>query len=309
MGGGLFYSNPIRGLAIKYIPLRCGYLFDVVCAVGEIVLTPHTVYGRKIRDPLIIAAFVFLPELERTASYLFFPFAELFERHGAFLRVQLVLYFYRSSALISDSAFNTCYRKDIAVFVYFDLFIRPRNIGTALLNDFTERTNIIALIKLIRTDIESSRTVFRYRCSINNITFRLNELEGSFFFLAVALPGLIYGQFRVAADVNHVAFAYFILCCAAGLKHVHIDVNGEVDSIKSLCYCPVIYFGYGYDIICYCKCKIFSRVPAIFDRFIPKAKTILQHVRNDYPILGNSILAVCADPYSESDSSGFFIYI
>ena len=134
-------------------------------------------------------------------------------------------------------------------------------------------------------------------------------MEGGFFARSIALPGLIYGQFRVAADVNDTIVAYPILCNAAGLKHLHIDVNGEVDSIKSLCYCPVIYFGYGYDIIFYCKCKIFFRVPAIFDRFIPKAKTILQHVRNDYPILGNSILAVCADPYSESDSSGFFIYI
>ena len=264
MGGGLVYSNPIRGLAIKYIPLRCSYLFDVVCAVGEIVLTPHTVYGRKIRDPLIIAAFVFLPELERTAVKRFIVLAILSERYGAFLRVQLVLYLYRSSALISDSAFNTCYRKCIAVFVYHDLFIRPRNIGTALLNGFAEGASIITFAQLIRTDIEGSRTVSRYRCSIN-ITFRPNELEGGFFARLVAIPGLIYRQFRVAADVNHVAFAYFILCNAAGLKLGHIDINGKVDSIKSLCYCPVFYFGYSYSLAIYFKFKVFACVCAICD--------------------------------------------
>ena len=153
------------------------------------------------------------------------------------MRVQLVLYLYRSSALISDSAFNACYRNNIVFFVYHDLFIRPRNVFAALRNDFTERTNIIALIKLIRTDIESSRTVSRYRCSINNITFRPNELEGSYFFLAVALlPGLIYGQFRVAADVNDTIVAYPILCNAAGLKLGHIDINGKVNGICSSWY-------------------------------------------------------------------------
>ena len=171
-----------------------------------------------------------------------------------------------------------------------------------------ERTNIIVLIKLIRTDIEGSRTVSRYRCSIN-ITFRPNEPEGSFFARSIALPGLIYCQFRVAVDVNHVAFAYFILCCVAGLKLIHIDVNGEVDSIKSLCYCPVFYFGYSYSLAIYFKFKVFVCFRAIFDRFVLIAKAVLQHVLNDYRILVNSNLAVCADPYSESDSSGFFIYI
>ena len=47
MGGGLFYSNPSRGLAIKYIPLRCGYLLDVVCAVKKVVYCMLTVCGRK----------------------------------------------------------------------------------------------------------------------------------------------------------------------------------------------------------------------------------------------------------------------
>ena len=173
-----------------------------------------------------------------------------------------------------------------------------------------ERTNIIALIKLIRTDIEGSRTVFRYRCSINNITFRPNELEGGFFFLAVALlPGLIYGQFRVAADVNHVAFAYFILCCVAGLKLIHIDINGEVDSIKSLCYCPVFYFGYSYSLAIYFKFKVFVCFRAIFDRFVLIAKAVLQHVLNDYRILVNSNLAVCADLYSEGNGFVLFFYI
>ena len=47
MGGGLFYSNLSRGLAIKYIPLRCSYLFDVVCAVKKVVYCMLTVCGRK----------------------------------------------------------------------------------------------------------------------------------------------------------------------------------------------------------------------------------------------------------------------
>ena len=128
-----------------------------------------------------------------------------------------------------------------------------------------ESANINAFIQLIRADVEGSRTVVFYSCSIYHTFILPYKLEGGFFALSIALPGLIYGQFRVAANVNYVIIAYFVLCNAAGLKLVHIDINGKVDGIESLLYGSFAYFCYSYNLIIYCKLKVLVCVCAIYD--------------------------------------------
>ena len=159
MGGGLFYSNPIRGLAIKYIPLRCGYLLDVIRAVGEIVLTPHTVYGRKIRDPLIIAAFVFLPELERTASYLFFPFAELFEADRAQPRIRRVCYGYLRFAGVIILPGNGIYSNSIIRLCYYHFFVLDGAVLAVFIHGLFKNIRMLPRFEIVSTYIERNQTV------------------------------------------------------------------------------------------------------------------------------------------------------
>ena len=46
--------------------------------------------GRKTKAAMMSGSRIFLPELECASLQRLVPFAELFERHGAFLRIQLI---------------------------------------------------------------------------------------------------------------------------------------------------------------------------------------------------------------------------
>ena len=158
MGGGLFYSNLSRGLAIKYIPLRCGYLLDVIRAVFNRTARPASVYGRKIRDP-IIAAFVFLPELERTASYLFFPFAELFEADRAQPRIRRICYEYQRFAGVIILPVNGIYSNSIIRLGYYHVFILAGAVLAFFIHGLFKNIRMLPRFEIVSTYIERNWTV------------------------------------------------------------------------------------------------------------------------------------------------------
>ena len=119
--------------------------------------------------------------------------------------------------------------------------------------------------EIVRFYIERNCTVLlALRTGYDYIPVQQNE-HGTFPNGLVALPGLIYGQLRVAADVNDTIVAYPILCNAAGLKLGHIDINGKVNGIESLLDGSFAYFCYSYNLIIYCKLKVLVCVCAIYD--------------------------------------------
>ena len=161
MGGGLFYSNPIRGIAIKYIPLRCGYLFDVVCAVGEIVLTPHTVYGRKcLYHQLIasIACFLF-PKLELPSIQRLIPFAELFEADRAQPRIRRVCYGYLRFAGVIIIPVNGIYSNSIIRLGYYHVFVLDGAVLAFFIHGLFQNIRIPPRFEIVSTYIERNQTV------------------------------------------------------------------------------------------------------------------------------------------------------
>ena len=159
MGGGLFYSNPSRGIATKYIPLRCGYLLDVVCAVFNRTARPASVYGRKCLDQRISAAFVFLPELECTASYLFFPFAKLFERHGANTRIRRICYGYPRFAGGIILPVNGIYSNSIIRLGYYHFFVLDGAVLAVFIHGLFQNIRIPPRFEIVSTYIERNQTV------------------------------------------------------------------------------------------------------------------------------------------------------
>ena len=124
-----------------------------------------TVCGRKNRDPLIIAAFVFLPELECASLQRLVPFAELFERYGANTRIRRVCYGYLRFAGGIILPVNGIYSNSIIRLGYYHVFVLDGAVPAVFIHGLFKNIRMLPRFEIASTYIERNLTVFLALCT------------------------------------------------------------------------------------------------------------------------------------------------
>ena len=255
MRSGLFQLDPPGGSTFNHISVRCGELYNIVDAVGQIIKRPNAVGGAELSD-LFLCVVVLHPVQRVFAAVQQIGLVDaagvLPEGERACAGVRLVFHGNYSTAAVVVCAVdgNDGYLTGSGVLFDHHRNVLRGSIAAVIGHSLFERISMCTVCKITRADVQGKGSAIAHFPAVGHRL--ISVIEREYCALAdlnriargILEPALVYGQLCHAADKDRVAHSVggllaVIQLVISAIYYIYSEINNILTGRNS----PFTVFG------------------------------------------------------------------